>query len=96
MDTATLTILCNPPTGFRGKVHFMIGINDETIGEGYAGETIVAQVPKGRHDVTVLVRNEGLNSMTGTTSMVIEGDLSLRIKYALFGKRAILVLNDKK
>ncbi|MBO4502154.1 MAG: hypothetical protein J5707_00645, partial [Candidatus Methanomethylophilus sp.] len=64
MDTATLTVLCNPPTGFRGKVHFMIGIKDEVIGEGYAGETIAAQVPLGRHDITVLVRNEGLNSMT--------------------------------
>ena len=38
MDTATVTVFCNPPAGFRGKVHFMIGINDEVIGEGYAGE----------------------------------------------------------
>ena len=67
MDTATITVFCNPPAGFRGKVNFMIGINDEVVCEGYAGETISAQVPKGRHDVTVLVRNEDLNSMTGTT-----------------------------
>ena len=32
MDTATVTVFCNPPAGFRGKVHFMIGINDERTG----------------------------------------------------------------
>lgn len=95
MDTATVTVFCNPPAGFRGKIHFMIGINDEVIGEGYAGETIVAQVPLGRQDITVLVRNEGLNAMNGVSSIVIEGDVSLKVKYALFGKKASLVRTDR-
>lgn len=95
MDTATVTVFCNPPAGFRGKVHFMIGIRDEVIGEGYAGETIVAQVPKGRHEVTILVRNEGLNSMNGVSALDIEDDVSLKVKYALFGKKASLVRMDK-
>ncbi len=93
METATLTILCNPPKGFRGKVHFMFGINDETIAEGYANDLLTAEVPKGRHDITVLVRNEDLTSMNGVTSLLVEGDVSLRIRYALFGRKAVLVLN---
>jgi hypothetical protein len=80
---------------YRGKVHFMIGINDEVIGEGYAGETIVAQVPVGKHDVTILVRNEGLNAMNGVSSLNITGDVSLKVKYALFGKKASLVPADR-
>jgi hypothetical protein len=38
MDTATVTVFCNPPAGFRGKVHFMIGINDERTGRARTGE----------------------------------------------------------
>ena len=95
MDTATVTVFCNPPAGVRGKVHFMIGINDEVIGEGYAGETIVAQVPVGKQDVTILVRNEGLNAMNGVSSLNITGDVSLKVKYALFGKKASLVPADR-
>ena len=96
MDAAILTVYCNPPAGFRGKVHFMIGIKDEIIGEGYAGETIAAEVPKGEHDITILVRNEGLNSMTGVSTISVDGDVCLKVKYALFGKKATLVPDDRK
>lgn len=91
--TSTLTILLNPPKGFRGKVHFIIGINDEMIGEGYANETIEVQVPAEVIDVSVLVRNEGINSLQGITTLDATGNLSLKIKYGLFSKKAELVLN---
>ncbi|MCQ2079393.1 MAG: hypothetical protein MJZ38_04980 [archaeon] len=92
-ETSTLTILLNPPKGFRGRIHFMIGINDEMIGEGYANETIQVTVPAGVNEVSVLVRNEGTNSMQGSTVLDASRDLSLKIKYGLFSKKAELVLN---
>ncbi len=93
METATVRFLCNPPAGFRGKVHFMFAVNDETVAEGYSGDVLTAELPKGKIGIQVLVRNEGLNSMSGTTPVLLEGDMSLKVKYALFGKSASLVPN---
>ncbi len=95
METVIVKFLCNPPAGFRGKIHFMFAVNDETVAEGFAGDVLSAELPKGRTEIQVLVRNEGLNSMSGSTPVLLEGDVSLKIKYALFGKSASLVLNKE-
>lgn len=96
MDKAVIRVQCNPPAGFRGSVHFMLGIRDETVAEGHAGETLTFELEPGSYEIQILVRNEGLNSMSGTSVIDAEGELDMRFKYALFGKRAILVPASKK
>ncbi len=95
METVRVKFLCNPPAGFRGKINFMFAIDDETIAEGYAGDEPEADLPKGAAEIQVLVRNEGLNSMSGSTRLFLDADVTLRIKYALFGKKAMLVPEKK-
>ncbi len=91
MDKVTVRFRCNPPTGFRGKIQFLFAVNDETIAEGHAGDIVSAELPSGRNEIQVLVRNESLNSMSGTTVLVFSGDASVKLRYALFGKKATLV-----
>ncbi len=91
MDKVNVRFSCNPPAGFRGKVQFMFAVNDETVAEGYAGDTVSAELPRGPVVIQVLVRNEGLNSMSGETRLNLEDDVAFRLKYALFGKKATLV-----
>lgn len=92
-ETATISILCNPPKGFRGDIEFIIGHNDEIIGKGRVDETIDITLPLGKYNLLALVKNEGLNSLSDTTLIELNGNLSLKFKYHFFSKRANLVLN---
>ncbi len=91
-DTAKITITCNPPKGFRGKTEFIFGINDEKVGGGYSGDTVTIELPKGQYEILVLVRDEALNSLTGTTPIDACCDLSFKVKYHRFVKKAALEL----
>ena len=91
-ETAILTIECNPPKRFGSSSTFIFGIKDEMLTEGRAGETVYMHVPYGVQDITVLVRNSGIDSMTGVTQVEVSDDMSFRIKYGLFNKTAKLAL----
>ena len=86
-----LTIECNPPKRF-GSSTFIFGIKDEMLAEGRSGETVHMHVPYGVQDITVLVRNSGIDSMSGVTQVEVSGDMSFRIKYGLLNKTAKLAL----
>jgi len=92
-ETAILTIECNPPKRFGSSSStFIFGIKDEMLAEGRAGETVYMHVPYGVQDITVLVRNSGIDSMTGVTQVEVSDDMSFRIKYGLLNKTAKLAL----
>lgn len=91
-DTAILTIECNPPKRFGSDCSFIFGIDDEMLAEGRAGETVYMHVPFGLQDITVLVRNSGIDSMTGVTQVQVNDDMSFRIRYGLLNKTAKLSL----
>ena len=92
-NTAFLNIRCNPPKRFAGRVHFIVGIDDEQLGEGYSGDIISIEVPLGRQKVLILVRDGGIDSMSGTTDIEVSEDMNLKVKYALLSKSARLVID---
>ena len=91
-DDAILTIECNPPHRFGADCTFIFGIKDEMLAECKAGEIVYMHVPFGLQDITVLVRNPGIDSLSGVTQVDVSDDMSFRIKYGLFNKSAKLVL----
>ena len=90
--TAILRIECNPPKRFGSGSDFIFGIKDEMLARGEAGETVTMEVPLGVQEITVLVRNTGIDSLNGVTRVDVDGDMSFRIRYGLFSKSAKLVL----
>lgn len=95
MERSVIRIRCNPPVGFGADSHFMIGINDEILAEGHADGILAVELDHGEHEIQILIRSSTLSSMTGTSAIDVTGDADYRFRYALFGKRAILVPDRK-
>ncbi len=94
-DSAAISILFNPPHLYGGEVHFTVGINDEKIAEGKAGETVSIKLPTGRHNILILVENGTPTSFTGTTEVEVRDGQSLKIRYGILARTAKLVFNKK-
>ncbi len=91
---SVISILLNPPHLYSGDVRFTVGVNDEKIAEGKAGETISVTLPEGRRKILILVENGTVTSFTGTTDVDVGDGMSLKIKYGVLSRTAKLVFNS--
>ena len=91
---SVISIFLNPPHLYRGDIRFTVGINDEKVAEGKAGETISVTVPEGRRKILILVENGSITSFTGTTEVEVRDGMSLKIRYGILARTAKLVFNS--
>ncbi len=94
-DSAAVSILFNPPHLYGVDVRFTVGIDDEKIAEGKAGETVSVRLPAGRQKILILVENGTATSFTGTTEVEVRDGQSLKIRYGILARTAKLVFNRK-
>ena len=93
-NMSVISILLNPPRLYTGDIRFTVGVNDEKIAEGKAGETISVTLPEGRRKILILVENGTVTSFTGTTDVEVRDGMSLKIKYGVLSRTAKLVFNS--
>lgn len=88
--SSAITILFNPPHLYSGDIHFTVGIDDEKIAEGKAGETVKINIPEGRRKILILVENGSATSFSGTTEVEVRDGQSLKIRYGILSRTAKL------
>ena len=92
-ETVSITILCNPPRLYRGEVNFNIGVDDEIVAKGKAGETVTVQIGKGLRNISLWIENGTSNTFGGTTPVQPYEGMSLKIRYGIMSNTVKLVKN---